>query len=127
MDLFYSSYQTKRLQYLFASPTPPSELLVSLPLDYRPIEIGWYLFFSNFCISGCKVTRLIQKSVTEQSSLLKGLMRGQTEQELQKRVTAVTRNYSDKLTDETGISPSLTDDKVKQYMHEVLREVRREK
>jgi hypothetical protein len=54
-------------------------------------------------------------------------MRGQTEQELQKRVTAVTRNYSDKLTDETGISPSLTDDEVKQYMHEVLREVRREK
>ena len=74
-----------------------------------------------------KLRRLIEKSVTEQSDLLKGLTRGQMDQELQKRVTVITRINSDKLTEETGISPSLTENEVKQYMQEVLREVRREK
>jgi hypothetical protein len=70
-----------------------------------------------------KLRKLIEKSVAEQSGLLKGLTKGQVEQELQKRMTVITRNYSDKLTEETGISPSLTDNEVKQYMQEVLREV----
>ncbi|MFL6512480.1 MAG: hypothetical protein ACJ70X_05980 [Nitrososphaera sp.] len=74
-----------------------------------------------------KLRKLIEKSVAEQSGLLKGLTKGQVEQELQKRMTVITRNYSDKLTEETGISPSLTDYEVKQYMQEVLREVRKVK
>jgi hypothetical protein len=49
------------------------------------------------------------------------------EQELQKRVLDITKQTSETMTEETGVQPTLSEDEVKQYLHEVLQEVKARK
>jgi hypothetical protein len=46
------------------------------------------------------------------------------EQELQKRALTVAKENSDIMTEETGVQPSLSDDDMKQYLEEVIREIK---
>ena len=47
------------------------------------------------------------------------------EQELAMRITPVVRRQAQKIEEETGIMTSLTDEDVKQYLNDVLMEVRK--
>jgi hypothetical protein len=49
------------------------------------------------------------------------------EQLIQKRVAAMTRDIEDELANETGVESSLSEVEVKQYLHEVIEEVRKGK
>ncbi len=46
------------------------------------------------------------------------------EQELHKRVLTIAKKNSDIMTEETGIEPSLSEDDMKQYLEEVLKEIK---
>jgi hypothetical protein len=49
------------------------------------------------------------------------------EQELQKRVLRVltiAKKNSDSMTEETGVQPSLSEDDMKRYLEEVLKEIK---
>jgi hypothetical protein len=46
------------------------------------------------------------------------------EQELQKRVLTIAKKNSDIMTEETGVQPSLSEDDMKQYLEEVLKEIK---
>jgi len=49
------------------------------------------------------------------------------EQEIQRRVIAMTRQNQDILENETGIEPSLNEDEVKEYFNGVIEVVRKGK
>jgi hypothetical protein len=49
------------------------------------------------------------------------------EQEIQKRVLALTRKNQSSLEEETGIQSSLTDDDIKEYLGQVIEEVKKER
>jgi len=49
------------------------------------------------------------------------------EQEIQKRVLAVTRKTQEVLTEETGIHSSLNEDDMKLYLQQVIEEVKKSK
>jgi hypothetical protein len=49
------------------------------------------------------------------------------EQEIQKRVLAVTRKTQKALTEETGIQSSLNDDDMKLHLQQVIEEVKKSK
>ena len=46
------------------------------------------------------------------------------QQELQSRVLAVTGKTSDKMEEETGVEASMTEKDMKQYLNEVLKEIK---
>jgi hypothetical protein len=51
----------------------------------------------------------------------------QMEQQIQRRVIDMMRQNQDRLSNETGVEPSLSEVEVKQYLHEVIEEVRKGK
>ena len=49
------------------------------------------------------------------------------EQEIQKKVIEFTRRNQYRMAEETGIQPSLTDEDVKAYLEQVIKEVKKPK
>jgi hypothetical protein len=49
------------------------------------------------------------------------------EHEIQKKVIEFTKRNQDRMAEETGIQPSLTDEDVKAYLEQVIKEVKKPK
>jgi hypothetical protein len=63
----------------------------------------------------------------KESRLLDSIGTAQIEQEIQKKVIEFTRRNQDRMAEETGIQPSLTDEDVKTYLEQVIKEVKKPK
>lgn len=69
--------------------------------------------------------KTISKSVMEQSKLLDSIGTAQMERELVSRVMTLTKKVSDDLREKSGVEVSITEDEAKNYLDEVLEEVKR--
>jgi hypothetical protein len=69
----------------------------------------------------------IRTSAIEQSKLLDSIASAQMEQEIERRVIKVTREQQHKMEEETGIESSVDENDIKQYINEVLQEVKGKK
>ena len=49
------------------------------------------------------------------------------EQQIQKKVVDFTKQFQDRMEEETGIQSSLTEDDIKQYLEQVIKEVKKPK
>lgn len=65
----------------------------------------------------------IRKSVEEHSKFLHSIGRAQMDQGIQEVVLKVTKEYKDKMVEETGVEPSITENDVKEYVYDVLKEI----
>lgn len=85
-------------------------------------SLGYY--FSAISVSEDMNLRIsIRKFALEESKLLDSIGTAAMEQKLQKKVLTIAKAAADAMTKETGIEPSLSDDDVKQYLDEVLKEI----
>jgi hypothetical protein len=66
----------------------------------------------------------IRKSALKEVKFLESMGTAQMEQELQKRVLTIAKENSDSMTEETGVQPSLSEDEMKQYLEEVIKEIK---
>jgi hypothetical protein len=66
----------------------------------------------------------IRKTAIEESRFIDSIVTAQMEQELEWKVLRVAKKHTYTLEQETGIEPSLTGDDLKQYLQEVLSEVK---
>ncbi|HZB80954.1 MAG TPA: hypothetical protein VE264_06735 [Nitrososphaera sp.] len=67
--------------------------------------------------------RSIRKNVKDMK-FLESIGTAQMEQELQKRVLTIAKKNSEIMTEETGVQPSLSEDDMKQYLEEVIQEIK---
>jgi hypothetical protein len=74
-----------------------------------------------------KLRQSIRKTALRESKLLDSIGTSQMEQEIQRRVVAMTKANQDILENETGVEPSLSESEVKEYLQEVLKEVKKGK
>jgi hypothetical protein len=51
----------------------------------------------------------------------------QMEEEIQTKVIAFTKRNQDRMTEETGIQSSLTEEDMKEYLEQVIREVKEDR
>jgi hypothetical protein len=72
-----------------------------------------------------KLRRSIREFAIRESKLLDSIGTAQMEQEIQNRVIEFTRGNQDMMAEETGIQPSLTDEDVKAYLEQVIKEVKK--
>jgi hypothetical protein len=71
-----------------------------------------------------KLRQSIRRSAIEEVKFLKSIGAAQMEQELQKRVLTIAKKQSDNMTEETGVQPSLSENDMKQYLDEVIKEIK---
>jgi hypothetical protein len=74
-----------------------------------------------------KLRQSIRKFAMKESRLLDSIGTAQMEQEIQSRVLTITREKQDLIAHSSGIESSLSEDDVKEYLREVLKEVKKEK
>lgn len=63
----------------------------------------------------------------KESRLLDSIGTAQMEDEIQKKVITFTKRNQDRMAEETGIQSSLSEEDVKEYLQQVIREVKKQK
>ena len=92
--------------------------------------LSCYLIYTGLYSSAISVSQdvglrqSIRKSAIKEVKFLENMGSAQMEQELQKRVLTIAKKNSDIMTEETGVEPSLSEDDMKQYLEEVLKEIK---
>jgi hypothetical protein len=92
--------------------------------------LSCYLIYAGLYSSAISVSQdvglrqSIRKSAIKEVKFLESMGTAQMEQELQKRVLTIAKKNSDIMTEETGVQPSLSEDDMKQYLEEVIKEIK---
>jgi hypothetical protein len=92
--------------------------------------LACYLIYTGLYSSAISVSQdanlrqSIRKSAIKEVKFLENMGSAQMEQELQKRVLTIAKKNSDIMTEDTGVQPSLSEDDMKQYLEEVIREIK---
>jgi hypothetical protein len=92
--------------------------------------LSCYLIYTGLYSSAISVSQdaglrqSIRKSAIKEIKFLGSMGSAQMEQELQKRVLTIAKKNSDIMIEETGVEPSLSEDDMKQYLEEVIREIK---
>jgi hypothetical protein len=74
-----------------------------------------------------KLRQSIRSFAIRGSRLLDSLGMAEIERQVQRKVIAFTKQSQDRMTEETGIQSSLTEDDIKQYLEQVIKEVKKPK
>jgi hypothetical protein len=111
---------------LLAAPYPPFGLVTVsfIGLSAYMLLIG--IYSSAMSISNdSELRKFIGTVATREFKMLDSIGFAQLEHELIMKVTPVVRRQAQNIEEETGIMPSLTDGEIKQYLEDVLTEVRK--
>jgi hypothetical protein len=105
------------------NPYPPFGLATVAFVGLSSYMVLLGLYSSAVSVSqDATLRQSIRKSTFEESKLLDKIGLAEMEQELQKRITKMINDSSDKMKEQSGVEPSITDDDVKQYLEQVIRE-----
>lgn len=74
-----------------------------------------------------KLRQSIRNFAIKDSKLLDSIGTAHMEQEIQKRVLELTRRNQDRMAEESGIHSSLTEEDMKEYLQQVIEEVKKDK
>jgi hypothetical protein len=108
-------------------PYPPFGLatISFLGLSSYLLLVG--IYSSAISVSEDSKLRQSIRSFAIQSKLLDSIGTAHMEQEIQRRVLTLTKQNQHKMEEETGIHSSLTDDDLKEYLEQVIEEVKKER
>jgi hypothetical protein len=85
------------------------------------------VFFSISVSEDSKLRQSTRQAALREPRLLDSIGTAQMEQDIQKRMLAVMRKTRDLMTEETGVQSSLNEDDMKQYLQQVIEEVKKTK
>jgi len=114
----------------FANPSAGSYLPFGV-LSASFFAFGAYLFFSGIYSSAVSIAsdsglrESIRKSAMQQSKLFDSIGTAHMEQEIQERVLKVAKEQEDALREQTGIEPSFSEEDMRQYLIQVIEEVKK--
>jgi hypothetical protein len=113
---------------LSATPYPPFGLVTIsfMGLSSYLVLVGIYSSAISVAQDE-KLRQSIRKSAIKQSKLLESIGSAHMEQELQRRVMRLAKNSSDKMTEDTRVQLSVTEEDMKQYLDTVLNEIKNKK
>jgi hypothetical protein len=113
-------------QNTVAQPTyPPFGVIATSFVGLSAYMMFLGLYSSAICLSqDVKLRQSIRKSAIQEVKFLESIGAAQMEQELQRRVLTLAKKNSDTMTEETGVQPSLSENDMKQYLEEVIKEIK---
>ena len=74
-----------------------------------------------------KLRKSIRNSIEEHSKLLDSIGIAQMENEIERRVIRITKEQKKNMTEETGVQPSIKEEDVKEYLDQVIQEIKSKK
>jgi hypothetical protein len=113
---------------LVNAPYPPLGLasISFMGLGSYMILIG--IYSSAISVSeDSKLRQSIRAFALRESKLLDSIGTAQMEREIERKVIAITKQTQERMVEETGIESSLTEEDMKQYLEEVLKEVEKDR
>jgi hypothetical protein len=109
-------------------PYPPFGLATVSFMGLSSYMILVGIYCSAISVSeDSKLRQSIRNLAIKESKLLDSIGTAHMEQEIQKRVLEFTKRTQDMMAEETGIKSSMTEDDMKQYLEQVIREVKIQK
>lgn len=113
-------------QNTVSQPTyPPLGVIAASFVGLSAYMMFLGLYSSAISVSqNVKLRQSIRRSAIQEAKFLESISRAQMEQELQKRVLTIAKKQSDTMTEETGVQPSLSENDMKQYLEEVIKEMK---
>jgi hypothetical protein len=114
--------------------------IVSAGAQYPPFGVTTvsFLGFASYMMIGLysaiislsediQLRRVIRKLTLNEVQLLDNIVTAEKQRELEKRILKLTREQEETLTDQTGIIPSISGEDAKQYLEEVMAEVKKDR
>ena len=86
---------------------------------------NWDLYVCNLLSQYAELCRSIRRVARLQSKLFDSMVTAEIEKEIEKRVMQIIRTQSVEMEKETGVQPYLNDQEIKDYLKQVIREVKR--
>lgn len=123
--LFFTSTQAMVLTF---AQYPPFGLVTISFVGLASYLVLVGIYSSAISIShDANLRREIRHLAIRESKLLDNIGTAQLEQEIVKRVVTVAKKYSSSIIEKTGVQPSLSEEDMKLYMADVLREIKTSK
>jgi hypothetical protein len=97
-----------------------------VPLSAFLIVIGLYHSATSVA-NDSQLRREIKQSIVKETKLLQSIGEAEMEQQIERKVIGLANDQTEMLTKQTGIEPSLSLDEAKQYLHEILKEIKAQK
>jgi hypothetical protein len=121
-------FTSNQANVLVTAPYPPFGLAAASFIGLASYMILLGIYSSAISVShDIKLRQSIRKLAVKESKLLDSIGSAHMEQEIERRVISMTKENEDILANETGIEPSLSESEVKEYLREVLKEVKKGK
>jgi len=110
---------------LVSAPYPPFGLVTTsfMGISSYLVLVGIYSAATSVA-EDSKLRQTIRKVAVKEAKLLDSIGTALMENELQRRIIKLTKEQKEILTQQTGIEPSLDEDQVKQYVDEVIKEIK---
>ena len=114
---------------VYQAPYPPFGVVASSFIALTCYLYSLGIYSSAISVSeDIKLRQEIRKfAANNQSKLLDSIGSAEMEEEIQGRVIALTKKHQDSLEEETGVQSSLSEDDMKQYLRQVIEEVKKTK
>jgi hypothetical protein len=123
MMLLFSSNQASGLVLV---PYPPFGLVTVSFFGLASYLVLIGIYSSAISVAeDSELRRAIRSFAIRESSLLGSIGMAQMEQQIQKRVVEFTKLSQERMAEESGIQSSLTEDDIKQYLEQVIKEVKK--
>ena len=121
-------FTSNQASLLLNTPYPPFGVITISIMGLSSYLVLVGIYSSAISLSqDSKLRQSIKQFTLGEPKLLDSIGTAQMEQEIQKKVIEFTKRNQDKMSEETGIQPSLTDEDVKAYLEQVIKEVKKPK
>jgi hypothetical protein len=119
-------FTSNQANLLLNTPYPPFGVITSSIIGLSSYLVLVGIYSSAISVSeDSKLRQSIRQFALRESKLLDSIGTAQMEQEIQRRVLTLTKQNQNRMAEETGIQSSLTDDDVKEYLEQVIEEVKK--
>ncbi len=110
------------------APYPPFGLVAIACMQLSAYMLFVGLYSSAISVSEDTNLRInLRKNLLEQTKFLDSIGSAEMEQELMKRVMSISLKESDKIQGDTGIEPAVNEEEMKQYLRDILQEIKNKK
>jgi hypothetical protein len=119
------SFVSNQAIVLVSAPYPPFGLVTTsfMGISSYLVLVGIYSAATSVA-EDSELRQTIRKVAVKEAKLLDSIGTALMENELQRRIIKLTKEQKEILTQQTGIEPSLDEDQVKQYIVEVIKEIK---
>jgi hypothetical protein len=125
MMLLFSSNQATSLALV---PYPPFGLATVSFFGLSSFLIFIGIYSSAISVAeDSQLRKSIRRYAVDESKLLDSIGMAQMEAEIEKKVLTLAKRNQEKMAEESGVQSSLSEDDIKQYLGQVLQEVRKQK